>query len=243
VLGRYKFLVDSRDEGLAPHLLLDGYWEFWVTDLICRTVRPGQIVFDVGANLGYYAVLMAELVGPAGRVHAVEPNPRLANLTRRNLALNGFTGWSRLHRVAASDRAGTTMRFLVSPSDPKNGRILGANEPSPPESEGFTELVVKGARLDDLCPDPVAFLKIDVEGAEEAVWNGMQGLLARSPDCIVLLEFNAGRCRDAAALLRDIAGRFPLRELGYDARIHPVSAETVLPRSEDTLLYLSRRTG
>jgi FkbM family methyltransferase len=240
VLGRYKFLVDTRDEGLAPHLLLDGYWEFWVTHLIANGIRPGQVVYDVGANLGYYAVLMAELAGPSGHVHAVEPNPRLADLTRRNLALNGFTSSSTVHRVLATDRSGDRFRFQADMSDPKNGRIVPEDMPSPDAHQAILDISVPSQRLDDIAEGPAHFVKIDVEGAEEAAWDGMQGLIARSPDIVVLLEFNAQRCKDGPAMLRDIAAGFPLRELGYDAVVRDVAAREVLSRTEDTMLYLSR---
>lgn len=241
ILGAYKFLVDSRDEGLAPHLMLDGYWEFWVTDLIFRSLQPGQVAYDVGANLGYYAVIMADLVGPGGHVHAVEPNPRLSDLAARSLALNGFTGRSTMHRVVATDRTGATLRFRAAVNDPKNGRIVPDGTPLAPQDDQLVDVVVKGTRLDDISDQPADFVKIDVEGAEEAVWNGMQGLISRSPNITVLLEYNAGRCQDGGAFLRDIAARFPLRELGYDAVVRSVTSEEALDRREDTMLYLTNR--
>jgi hypothetical protein len=75
VLGRYKMYVDSQDFGLSPHLMLDGYWEMWVTEALVSLVRPGMVVADIGANLGYYALLLADLVGDAGMVHAFELTP------------------------------------------------------------------------------------------------------------------------------------------------------------------------
>jgi FkbM family methyltransferase len=235
VLGRYKFLVDRRDEGLAPHLMLDGYWEYWTTDFIARRLRPGQVACDVGANLGYFSVLMAELVGPAGKLHAVEPNPRMSGLLARNLALNGFTAQSRRHVAAASDTTGLTLRFQAHAADPKNGHLVPPGAAR--RAAGAEEFAVPSMRLDDIA-GPVDFVKIDVEGAEEAVWAGMQGLLDRSPDICVLMEVNAGRCADPAGLLTAIAARFPLRELGLECQITPVTAAAILARGEDTLLML-----
>lgn len=241
VLGRYKFLVDSRDLGLAPHLMLDGYWEYWATDFIARRLRPGQVAWDVGANLGYYAVLMADMVGPAGRVRAIEPNPHFAALAERNLALNGFTSCSTVHRIAASDRTGGTLRFRASHADPKNGHLVPAGAAALGNDDDMVEVTVGLARLDDIATEAVDFMKIDVEGAEEAVWAGMQGLLNRSPDITVLLEFNAARCTEPQRMLNEIAARFPLRELDLHARVQTVTAEEILPRREDTLLVLTNR--
>ena len=82
VLGRYKMYVDCNDVGLAPHLMLDGYWEMHVTEAILRFVRSGMTVVDVGANQGYFTMLLADLVGPNGRVFAAEPNTHMMTLLR-----------------------------------------------------------------------------------------------------------------------------------------------------------------
>ena len=61
VLGRYKIYVDTRDIGIASHLMLEGYWEMWVTQAMMRMVRRGSVVADIGANLGYFTLLLADL--------------------------------------------------------------------------------------------------------------------------------------------------------------------------------------
>ncbi len=81
----HKMLVDSRDISLTPHLLLDGDWEPWIAKVVRRHVRPGTVAVDVGSNCGFYSLLLAEGVGPTGRLFAFEGNPRMAELTRKNL--------------------------------------------------------------------------------------------------------------------------------------------------------------
>lgn len=243
VLGRYKMFLDGRDLGLAPHLMLDGYWEFWTTALIARRLRPGQVAWDVGANLGYFSVLMADAVGPGGRVTAFEPNPRLALLAERNLALNGFAARSSVRRVAVTARPRGTLRFRADLRDPKNGRLLDATEPDPAELDDALEVAVSTMRLDDMEESRVDFIKIDVEGAEESVWAGMQGVLDRNPDVTVIFEFNAHRCHDPTRLVSEIGARFPLRELLLDGRIAPAPPAEMLSRTEDTMLVLTRAVG
>ena len=240
ILGRFKFLVDSRDIGLAPHLMLDGYWEFWATEFIARTLRPGQVAWDVGANLGYYAVLMSAIVGPQGKVRAVEPNPRLALLCGRNLSLNGFWDRSSVHRQAVADRSGQTLRFRADITDPKNGRLLPPGTPPQVEQDDVLEVAVQTVSLDDLAEERVDFIKIDVEGAEEQVWAGMQRMLDRNPG-LRADGVQRAACVDAPGTLAQIARRFPLRELGYDAQLHEVTPETIMGRQEDTLLVLANR--
>src|SRR5271165_2925357 len=59
VLDRFKMYVDTRDIGIAPHLLMGGHWEMWITKLFCDLLQPGMTVVDVGANFGYYTLLAA----------------------------------------------------------------------------------------------------------------------------------------------------------------------------------------
>lgn len=240
VLGRFKMLVDGRDIALSPHLMLDGYWEMWTTTFMLRHAAPGMVAIDVGANLGYFSVLLAHLVGPTGRVIAVEPNPRLAQLAERNLALNGFWHTARVERIAAGATSGQPVQFRFMASDPKNGHVVEAGAGLPP-GEAMVEIAVPGMRLDDVVAGPVDLIKIDIEGAEEQAWAGMTRLLDASPAIIVLMEFNAFRCRTPDETLAGMQARFPLRELRLDGAVVPVEAEAILRRREDTLLVLTRR--
>ena len=80
LLGRYKFYVDTRDVGFGAQVLLDGYWEIWLAQFLARRVKPGMHAVDVGANHGCHTVLLADLVGPLGRVAAFEPSPGVCAL-------------------------------------------------------------------------------------------------------------------------------------------------------------------
>lgn len=240
VLGRYKMYVDLRDRGFVPHLMFEGYWEYWITAFMWRNVRPGMVALDLGANHGYYSILLADLVGEAGRVHAFEPNPRMAELLRDNVAVNGFWRVIRVHEAAVGSESETAARLMVPVKDPKNAHLV-LPEDVPDAIDPAQQLLhrVPVVTLDEAVDGPVDFVKIDIEGSEELAWRGMQGVIARSPRIGILMEFNPARCADPAALLHAMAERFPLREVPFDGRARPVSAEDILARREDTILYLS----
>jgi FkbM family methyltransferase len=239
VLGRYKAYVDTTDIGLCSHLMLDGYWEMWVTEVLASMIRPGMVVADIGANIGYFTLLMAELVGPAGRVHAFEPNPRLVELLNKSLMVNGFSRWVDVHQTALGDRGDHSVTLVVPPNTPMNAYILPPGADAPPEG---VEVAV--ARLDSREDwRAIELAKIDVEGAEELIWAGTQGLLESGKLRTVVLEFNPHRYGEARAFLERLSGHgFALNHLTLDAGIVPIDMDSILSRSgpEDIMLVLKR---
>lgn len=207
MLGGYRMFVDTSDSGLSTFLLLDGYWEMWTTEAMLRFVRPGMTAIDIGANLGYFTLVMADLVGPAGRVVAFEPNPSMAERARRSTHVNGFAPLTQIHEVALSDEPGDTVMF-VPPTEPKNAHFS-----QPSGREGEIRVRVQRADAFDALRD-ADFIKIDTEGAEELVWRGMAGLLHRNRPLTVFMEFTPARYGDAAGFLDAIlADRFALHRI------------------------------
>lgn len=240
-LGRYRMVVDTADIGLSTFLMLDGFWEMWVTEVIAQAIRPGMSVVDCGANLGYYTLIAADRVGAGGRVHAIEPNPALAGRLRRSLVVNGYDQRTTIHEIALSDAA-REVAFRIPADEPKNGHItyLAAHEAAAePDC-----IVVPALPLDTLLGDAaVDFIKIDVEGAEEALWRGMAGILARGRPLVVLLEFNLGRYADPAAFLDEVAGHgFRFERIDESAGLLPASRADILagPAMTDQMLLLTR---
>jgi len=238
VLGRYKMFVDTRDIGLSSHLLIDGYWEMWVTEAMLGFVRAPMVVVDVGANLGYYTLLLADLVGPAGRVHAFEPNPLIGQRLGRSVAVNGFAGRTTLHAAPLSGRAGDRVRLIVPDGEPKNAYIVAEGETA---AAGVPLLTTT---IDESVGDgPVDFIKIDAEGAELAIWHGMRRLLDRRRPLTIFLEFTSARYADPAGFLAEIRGQgFAMAAIDPLAGVVPVDATTVLagPSHEDWMLVLAR---
>ena len=72
---KYLMCADAQETGITPHLCMDGYQESWITIALACTLRPGWHCLHVGANHGYYTLIMADAVGREGRVVPVEPTP------------------------------------------------------------------------------------------------------------------------------------------------------------------------
>lgn len=236
ILARYKFYVSANDIGFGAHIMLDGVWEPWITSFIAKRVEPGSTVVDVGANHGYYTLLLADLVGPAGRVAAVEPHPKTCELLRRSVDVNGFRSRTSIFECAVSSQDGELLHFFSPENEPKNARVVG----NAPNSGGMTVL---GSRLDTLLTEwpRIDFMKIDVEGAEEAAVDGAWTRIEKDrPD--LLIEYSPLRCLDAPALLDRLEKIYPhFSVLNFDSQLEPANRDALLniAHQEDWMLFLS----
>lgn len=242
VLGRYKMIVDTTDVGLSSHLLLDGYWEMWLTELLAARVRPGMKVVDVGANLGYFTVLMADLVGPTGHVAAFEPNIDLARRMAQSIAINGFQDIAVVHEQALA-AAEADMLLVVPNDEPKNGHLLPADHPV--SADRTVESRPMRTRRLDSYPDllDADLIKIDADTSELAIWQGLTGILKTSRPLTIVLEFARMRYSDPGAFVDRILGDgFTAAEITLDAGIQPITREAILaaPAAEDVMLLLVR---
>ncbi len=244
VLGRYKMFVDTTDVGLSTHLLTDGFWEMWITEFVAETVKPGMVVVDVGANLGYYALLLADLAAPDGRLIAIEPNPAIALLLQRSLAVNGFGSRATVHGCALSDRDDGMVDLLIPRSEPKNATIIDDSGPYRNHPDYRIE-TIEARSLDGLlAAEPrVDFVKIDAEGAERMIWRGMRRTLERNRDIVITLEFNAARYEAPGDFLDEIAAAgFSFRHVDFSGGVKPVAKGALLTErpGEDWMLVLDR---
>jgi FkbM family methyltransferase len=239
VLGKYLVYADAQETGITPHLAMDGFWESWITLALARTARPGWHCLDVGANHGYFTLVLADAVGPEGRVAPVEPTPRLAELLRQTLDVNGFPYVEVLQR-AASDTDGRTLQLVIPAHRSLNAHLADVVAPTeeavPVESVTIDSITREWPRVD--------LIKIDVEGAEESVWRGMARTISDNRDLVVVLELNVARYEAPRAFVESIqADGFTLRYIDVDSEVKDVSVDRLLREQvgDDWMLYLTRR--
>jgi FkbM family methyltransferase len=201
-LGGYQILVPTRDPDFGSNIFHFRQYEEPVRQVMRDHLREGHVCVDVGANIGVMTFLAASLVGPAGLVIAVEPNPGNVQLLYRSIVLNGLTNVQVLP-LAASDRrtvfslTGRSNTHLIGPRGAAGG---GAFVQSVPLDELFGGL----PRLD--------FVKLDIEGHEPPALEGMWQLVTRHRP-VILTEFNP-RClgiqaQDGSAYLRRLLSLYP----------------------------------
>jgi FkbM family methyltransferase len=231
-----RLLNRAAPQGVAPvviaggdlagaQLLLDlqvdkdlwlGTYEPEVTRAVHLLVHPGMTAYDLGANIGYFTVLLAKAVGETGRVVAVEPLP--ANLDRLRAAVQLNRMEQRIRVVPkAVGAVGGSARFLVHRS-PGMGRL----EAGGAHGSGFESAIdIEVVSLDDLVhrqgfplPDVV---KIDLEGSEVEALRGMKKILREARPALIIETHGQAEARGVWDLLT--AAGYSLRDLDHNSRI------------------------
>jgi FkbM family methyltransferase len=151
-------------------------------------VGPGDGVLDVGANIGFFTVVLADQVGATGFVHAFEPLPTNADLLVRSVAENGFADRVSVERAAVGERTGQSHLMSLSIPGGSGGSYLVPAGTAPPPDHAVEPIPL--VALDDVdLRRPISFLKIDAEGAEPLCFSGAERLL-REDRPIILAELH-----------------------------------------------------
>ena len=181
----FSIFASSEDLAIGRHVLRGHPYDAGIAALINRYVKPGMAVVDIGANIGCLTMLFASLVGPSGRVVAVEPNPENIKLLEASRRVNGFD--QVLVIQAAAGRHTGLLTLNVSHS---NG--MTAELPSKLDAI-FGSRLVPCFALDTILPKdrPIGFVKIDTEGAELNALIGLSQTIDRDRPLIVS-EFSPG---------------------------------------------------
>lgn len=168
-----------------------GEYEPQLVRYLKRSIRQSMVCIDVGANVGYFSLLMARLVGPRGRVFAFEPTTKTREVLKASADLNGYSHLT-VEGLAVTDRVGN-LEFNVGPSGFDVYNSGGAVSHPHARPQAFSTQVVPCTTLDDYCHEwavrNVDLVKIDVEGGELSVLKGMERLQGANPELRIVLEF------------------------------------------------------
>lgn len=218
IAPRLRIFVDLSDAHIGVNVI-NGSYEPHERAFISATVKPGQVAIDVGANIGFFALVMADLVGEAGHVYAFEPLPRNATLLERSVQENQFENRMTVERSAVGQQPGNLELISAIVTNHWGGPYLRTGTASVPVNHETT--LVPILRLDDYSlRRPVSFIKIDAEGAEVLALRGAARLLQEDRPTI-LAEVNPQQLAMVSSstpneLISDLA------QFGY--RCHPLEA-------------------
>lgn len=185
----FPFYLDARNLDFGMQTQSDPELLAYIRSIL----RPGDMVLDIGANIGVITIPCAHLVGPHGRVFAFEPDHINCKALRRNLELNELSNVQLVEKAVSSSEGVAVL--TLSATNPGGHSLLPVPSDSPlyPDRSEHATVEVPTVTVDAFLaaqsPGPVAFAKIDVEGWEVAVLEGMRDCLRANAGIRVVMEY------------------------------------------------------
>ena len=203
-------IASGRAEGLVMDLDLKKEKDYWLgtyepklQEMIHRYVREGWTAYDVGANIGYFSLILAKTVGISGDVYAFEAMPGNVKRLKNNLVLNEVSSRVKVLPYAVINES-KPVQFLPGPSG-----AMGKVEGSAGRHEGHREsFEVQGISLDDFIADesnrPPNVIKMDIEGGEVLAIQGMKKVLTEIRPLIFLEIHGSDAAKSVWAGLNEV---------------------------------------
>lgn len=242
ILTQFDIYVDTRDTGITPHLIQDGFWETWLTQCLAKNIKEGDICIDIGANFGYYSILMAALAGEQGRTIAVEPNPHVCKLLRSTASIHPFE----VVEIALTDKNGKAVLHI--PNDSFGDASIMRRKDRP--SHNKSKVKVKTQQLDTMVKElklpRVDVIKIDVEGLEPLVFKGMPQTIANNPGLQIVMEYSPYMYTDARDFTEYLFSNFMVNRIKDVESMQTLTADSIselLELKDHTDLYLVQNKG
>lgn len=210
----------------------------------CRVVESlieaGDHVIDVGAQVGLLTLAMGRAVGASGTVLAIEASQALAECLRRTLMINGLNENCQIVEMAVSDRVGQATFHLAERSG--HSSLIALSEKS-------QEVQIQTAPLDEIVErgKEISLIKVDVEGAELLVLQGMKRILEENPEIILVVEFGPSHLYRVGQSIEQWLGAF--KKCGFDqifeidemsAVCRPLRSESELAKVQSLNLVFAR---
>jgi FkbM family methyltransferase len=179
-IQEYKMYLNLYDFGLSKQLFINGIREPECTRIMKQILKKDMIIAEIGANIGYYALMEASIIGENGKIYAIEPFPPNFELLKKNIELNSYEKIIELYNIAISNKPGITKLYIKDKHNLCN--MLDS------ECKDFIEVETK--TLDDFIenkklPD---LIRMDVEGYEYYILEGMKKTLEKCDSCKMFIE-------------------------------------------------------
>jgi len=171
-----KMFIESSD-GLE--LFIKPTHEEFELELFKKEIKKGDYILDIGAHIGYYSLIAAEIVGSQGKIFAFEPDPESFALLRKNIKINNYNNITPVQK-AVSDENKKGKLYL----DEKRARNRIYDS-----LENNRSIEIEVLKLDDFIKEKVDFIKMDIEGSEVFALKGMKSILDKNKQLKLMTEF------------------------------------------------------
>jgi FkbM family methyltransferase len=176
----FKMYINPGNITGGFSLALKGIFEQEETELFRKIVKEGDVVVDVGANIGYYTLLASKLVGKEGRVYAFEPEPENYSFLLKNLKINNVSNVIALQK-AVSNKGGTVKLYLCEHNPGGHSIVFARKRFIQVESLTLDEFFKENPKVD--------VVKLDIEGGEMLALLGMKSIINRNASIKIFMEF------------------------------------------------------
>ncbi len=223
-----RYRLQPSDD-LALYFLHRGWFEEPEQEFCRQFVTEGMTVLDVGAYIGMFTCLFGRLVGRSGQVHAFEPSPRTYERLAENVALNGLDNVVLNREAVFSHRETRPLFVYPAPLESLSSLVRERVDRSDGTVNPLDRVAVRTVTLDDYCLrhgiNSIDLVKVDAEGAEEAILAGAGALLRRAGIRALLFEIGP----QSAELARRLeAADFDVSTLDKQGVSRPASLSDVL---------------
>lgn len=191
-----RMCLSLNDPGLSRDLIIRGIRERTETNMMRLLLCPGMKIIDIGANIGYYALIEGHAVSERGHVYAIEPEPANVELLRRNIELNGYHHID-VFQAAIGDETGMARLYI---SDHSNLHNLLKSRGT--KSKEGRVIDVKSYRLDDFVAEhrvdasEINFIRMGIEGYEVKALANMTKILCEAEALKLFIEFHPHYIKD-----------------------------------------------
>ncbi len=183
----YMYL-NAYDPGISTMLLTEGTREPGHVAQVRGNITPGMNGIDLGANIGYYALIEAQLIGPKGMVFAIEPDLNNLDLLNKNIKANSYEDRFKVFQYLIGDKDGTGKLQMSA--------LSNRHSVSTDSRGDFVEVPMitldTFMKKNGLGPENINFLRMDIEGYEVMAFQGMNTLMSSKTPLKVFIEFHPG---------------------------------------------------
>lgn len=183
-IGNHVFYFDMNDRVLAETFSKDEIYEKSTTKAIKKLIKSGMNVINIGANIGYYTVLIAQQISPTGKIFTFEPFPSNVRFLQKNVEVNDCKNVEIISKAVSNK----TQKANLWLKDSGTQHFVSSRELS-----DFNKIEIETITIDDFLSEKnikIDFVLIDAEGSEKYVLEGMEKTLQANPDLEIITEYN-----------------------------------------------------
>jgi FkbM family methyltransferase len=229
-INGFTMKLDRTDETIS-RMILAGDFESFETGIIKNIVKTGFSVLDIGANIGYYSLVCAELVGPEGKVYAFEPTPRTFEILKCNIHNNGFDAIVAPYQYGVSN-VNQKAQLYINDYNKGDNRLY--------KSADMKSIDIDLVTIDSFLKPSgkIDVIKMDIQGAEALAVKGMSQLLQKDKP-IIVMEFWPHRIKrlgiEPKEMLQDLVTiGYSFQDIEeHNKKIVSITAEDLLKKYPD----------